>query len=190
MQSFFPNLAAPNQSNTMPRKRLRVENQDGKIRKQKTRDEEGKHADSRSMQHGWCSTSCKGWKGFPKIRCLNQYLDISKLPGRMSSLQLPFCRISVLKTLANVAWCPLKKRGFRTDTGRGKRKMCYVVLWGDFRSQGKVKQKAAELLGVCKHTGNGDSVLAELHGRGVSWGNHVSRGKRRYLGLMSPRLED
>lgn len=104
--------------------------------------------------------------------------------------QLPSCRCSVLKTLANVAQWPLKKRLFGKVTGRGKRTMCYLVLWGDFRWEGEVKQKAAELRGICKHTGNGGSVLTELQGRGVSWVKHVFVGKRKYLRLTSPRLED
>lgn len=66
-----------------------LKNQNSKSRKQYMRDEQGKHVDTRNMPHGQHLLSCKGGKGFPKIRCLNLYLNISHFPGRISSCSHP-----------------------------------------------------------------------------------------------------
>lgn len=133
------------------------------------RGEQGKHMDSRNMQHGLHSMSWEGCKGFPKIRCLSLYLNRSKFPRRRSSCSPPFCRCSV--------WKPCCLAPFEEKRGhsRGKEKAVLPGVMGGWglRSHSKVKQKAAELHGVSKRISNGGSVLTELQGQGVCWVKHV-----------------
>lgn len=67
-----------------------LKNQDGKSRKQNMRDEQGKRVDTRNMLHGLHLLSSKGGKDFPKIRCLNLYLNISQIPERQHWQMLSF----------------------------------------------------------------------------------------------------
>lgn len=65
---------SPNKNNAQE---MALKNQKGKGRKQNVTDEQGKHVDTRNMPHGLHLLSCKGGKGLPKMRCLNEHLNIS-----------------------------------------------------------------------------------------------------------------